>query len=113
MLKVERAEWVMHKLEELYPETPIPLDHKDSYTLLVAVLLSAQCTDARVNLITPVLFELADNPYDMAQRPADQHLARRTVRPELRRLFWMLAATSMWNSVRSDSGLRAGCPNKS
>lgn len=72
MLKAERAEWVMEKLEELYPETPIPLDHKDPYTLLVAVLLSAQCTDARVNQITPALFELADNPQDMALQPVDE-----------------------------------------
>ncbi len=71
MLKAERAEWVMHRLEELYPETPIPLDHKDPYTLLIAVLLSAQCTDARVNTVTPALFELADNPSDMAQRAAE------------------------------------------
>ncbi len=54
-------------LESLYPETPIPLDHKDNYTLLVAVLLSAQCTDKRVNLVTPELFEMADNPFDMAE----------------------------------------------
>jgi endonuclease III len=54
-------------LEALYPETPIPLQHRDAYTLLVAVLLSAQCTDERVNTVTPALFELADNPYDMAK----------------------------------------------
>lgn len=71
MLKAERAAWVMRELEELYPETPIPLDHTDSYTLLVAVLLSAQCTDARVNLITPLLWELADNPADMARQSVD------------------------------------------
>lgn len=53
-------------LDELYPETPVPLDHTDAYTLLVAVLLSAQCTDKRVNLTTPALFERADNPRDMA-----------------------------------------------
>lgn len=62
----------MHRLEELYPETPIPLDHKDPYTLLVAVLLSAQCTDERVNQITPALFELADNPQDMAQQAVEK-----------------------------------------
>lgn len=62
----------MRRLEELYPETPIPLDHKDAYTLLVAVLLSAQCTDVRVNLITPALFALADNPYDMAKVPVER-----------------------------------------
>lgn len=71
MLKAERAAWVMKRLEELYPETPIPLDHKDPYTLLVAVLLSAQCTDARVNTVTPKLFELADNPADMALQPVE------------------------------------------
>lgn len=71
MLKAERAAWVMERLEELYPETPIPLDHKDPYTLLVAVLLSAQCTDARVNTVTPALFELADNPADMAKQSVE------------------------------------------
>lgn len=71
MLKAERAKWVMEHLEDLYPETPIPLDHKGPFTLLVAVLLSAQCTDARVNLITPALFELADNPADMAQQKVE------------------------------------------
>ncbi len=60
-----RAMEIALLLEELYPETPIPLDHKDNYTLLVAVLLSAQCTDARVNTVTPSLWELADNPADM------------------------------------------------
>ena len=62
----------MDTLEKLYPETPIPLDHKDPYTLLVSVLLSAQCTDARVNTVTPSLFELADNPYDMMKVEVDQ-----------------------------------------
>ncbi|MCM8529869.1 MAG: endonuclease III [Lentisphaeraceae bacterium] len=66
MTKKQKAAEIHTILEELYPETPIPLDHKDPYTLLVAVLLSAQCTDARVNTITPALFELADNPKDMA-----------------------------------------------
>jgi len=60
-----RAEFVANKLEELYPKTPIPLDHKDAYTLLIAVLLSAQCTDARVNTITPLLFKKADTPKKM------------------------------------------------
>lgn len=59
-------------LDELYPTTPIPLDHKDPYTLLVAVLLSAQCTDERVNKVTPDLFELADNPFDMARQSVDE-----------------------------------------
>ena len=62
----------MSKLEELYPEVPIPLDHKDAYTLLVAVLLSAQCTDERVNLITPLLFKRADNPYDMVKLSVEE-----------------------------------------
>lgn len=63
--KKKRAEYILKKLEELYPETPIPLDHTDAYTLLIAVLLSAQCTDERVNKITPHLFAKADNPKDM------------------------------------------------
>ena len=67
MLKQERADFILRRLEELYPETPVPLDHKDPFTLLVAVLLSAQCTDVRVNLVTPGLFELADEPEGMAQ----------------------------------------------
>lgn len=65
MTKKEKAKYIVEELEKLYPETPIPLDHKDSYTLLISVLLSAQCTDKRVNLVTPALFRLADNPYDM------------------------------------------------
>lgn len=65
MRKKEAAEFVRIELEKLYPETPIPLDHSDAFTLLIAVLLSAQCTDARVNTITPILFKQANNPYDM------------------------------------------------
>lgn len=65
--KKQRANFVLSKLEELYPTTPIPLEHKDPYTLLVAVLLSAQCTDERVNKVTPFLFELADSPHAMVQ----------------------------------------------
>jgi len=65
MTKQEKVDFVIKTLNELYPEIPIPLDHKDPYTLLVAVLLSAQCTDVRVNQITPLLFAKADNPYDM------------------------------------------------
>ena len=65
MTKKEKAKYIVEELEKLYPKTPIPLDHKDSYTLLISVLLSAQCTDKRVNLVTPALFKLADNPYDM------------------------------------------------
>lgn len=67
MLKQERADFIRRRLQELYPETPVPLDHTDPFTLLVAVLLSAQCTDARVNLVTPGLFALADNPRAMSQ----------------------------------------------
>jgi len=65
MTKQEKVEFVINTLNELYPEIPIPLDHKDPYTLLIAVLMSAQSTDVRVNQITPLLFEKADNPYDM------------------------------------------------
>jgi endonuclease-3 len=67
MTKQESVEFVLESLEHLYPETPIPLDHKDHYTLLISVLLSAQCTDERVNKITPLLFAKADNPYDMVK----------------------------------------------
>ena len=67
MKKAEKATFVLNKLEELYPVTPIPLDHSDNFTLLIAVLLSAQCTDKRVNLITPGLFEKASNPRDMVK----------------------------------------------
>ena len=66
MNKAERFIYINKELEKLYPETPIPLDHHSTYTLLVAVLLSAQCTDVRVNQVTPELFSLADNPFDMA-----------------------------------------------
>jgi len=67
MTKKEKANHIAQILESLYPETPVPLDHSDPYTLLVAVLLSAQCTDARVNTVTPHLFKLADNPLDMTK----------------------------------------------
>lgn len=67
MKKEEKVQFVIDTLERLYPNPPIPLDHKDPYTLLIAVLLSAQCTDERVNKITPLLFEKADNPYDMVK----------------------------------------------
>jgi len=72
MTKSEKVAFVIKTLKELYPHPPIPLDHKDPYTLLVAVLLSAQSTDARVNLITPLLFEKADNPYDMIKLSAEE-----------------------------------------
>lgn len=79
MNKKERAAYVLHRLEELYPETPIPLDHTDPYTLLIAVLLSAQCTDARVNTVTPALFQLANNPHDMSRVPVEK--VRDIIRP--------------------------------
>jgi endonuclease-3 len=72
MTKQEKAAFVINKLEELYPETPIPLDHKDPYTLLIAVLLSAQSTDKGVNKITPILFNIADNPYDMIKLSVEE-----------------------------------------
>jgi endonuclease-3 len=65
MTKKEKGAYIVEELEKLYPETPVPLDHTDAYTLLIAVLLSAQCTDERVNKITPHLFKLAKTPYDM------------------------------------------------
>ncbi|MFT5421844.1 MAG: endonuclease-3 [Candidatus Endobugula sp.] len=72
MLKKQRADYILNTLEALYPNPAIPLDHKDPFTLLVAVLLSAQCTDARVNKITPALWQLADNPADMAKVPVEK-----------------------------------------
>lgn len=72
MKKKERVAFISQKLEELYPETPIPLDHSDPYTLLIAVLLSAQCTDERVNKITPFLFEKASDPFDMVKLSIDE-----------------------------------------
>jgi endonuclease-3 len=77
--KPERAGYVAQTLEVLYPDTPIPLDHKDAYTLLVAVVLSAQCTDKRVNLVTPELFALADTPQKMAKVPVAE--IQRIIRP--------------------------------
>ncbi|PSG88066.1 endonuclease III domain-containing protein [Aurantibacter aestuarii] len=67
MTKQEKVDFVINTLNDLYPEIPIPLDHKDPYTLLIAVLLSAQCTDVRVNQVTPLLFAKADNPHDMVK----------------------------------------------
>ena len=72
MTKNEKVTFVINTLNDLYPETPIPLNHKDPYTLLIAVLLSAQCTDERVNKITPLLFAKADNPYDMVKMSVEQ-----------------------------------------
>ncbi len=72
MTKNEKINFITETLNELYPNPPIPLDYKDAYTLLIAVLLSAQCTDVRVNKITPALFKLADNPKQMAKVSVDQ-----------------------------------------
>jgi len=71
MRKEERIAFIDRRLQELYPDPPVPLDHTDPYTLLIAVLLSAQCTDERVNQVTPALFDLADNPYDMAKESVE------------------------------------------
>ena len=79
MTKKEKVEFVIDKLEELYPQTPIPLDHTDAYTLLVAVLLSAQCTDKRVNTVTPDLFNLASTPQDMMKKDVEE--IREIIRP--------------------------------
>lgn len=72
MLKKDRADFVLKRLQQLYPAPPIPLQHVDPYTLLVAVLLSAQCTDARVNQVTPALFKLADNARAMTKVPVEK-----------------------------------------
>jgi len=72
MNKKEKVNFVIKTLKKLYPEVPIPLEHKDPYTLLIAVLLSAQSTDVRVNQITPILFEIADNPYDMVKLSVEE-----------------------------------------
>ena len=79
MIRSERATTVHVRLEELYPEVPIPLDHRDLYTLLVSVLLSAQCTDKMVNRVTPKLWELADNPFDMATQSVES--IRKIIQP--------------------------------
>ena len=79
MNKEERFIFINKELEKLYPETPIPLDHHSTYTLLIAVLLSAQCTDVRVNQVTPELFSLADNPFDMAMISTEK--IRKIIRP--------------------------------
>ncbi len=79
MRKQQRADHLLKRLEELYPETPIPLDHTSPYTLLIAVLLSAQCTDIRVNQVTPALFKLADTPEKMRHIPVEK--IREIIRP--------------------------------
>ncbi|MEM0518765.1 endonuclease III domain-containing protein [Aequorivita flava] len=72
MTKQEKVTFVIDTLNKIYPQIPVPLDHKDPYTLLIAVLLSAQSTDVRVNQITPILFEIADNPYDMVKLSVEE-----------------------------------------
>jgi endonuclease-3 len=79
MIRSERAKTVHVRLEELYPQVPIPLEHQDIYTLLVAVLLSAQCTDKMVNRVTPQLWALADNPFDMAKKSVES--IRKVIQP--------------------------------
>ena len=79
MKKEERFIYISEELQKLYPETPIPLDHDSIYTLLIAVLLSAQCTDVRVNQVTPELFKLANNPFDMSLVDPDE--IRKIIRP--------------------------------
>ena len=79
MLKAERVQHIRDTLARLYPETPIPLDHRNSFTLLIAVLLSAQCTDERVNQVTPALFDLAEDPFAMAK--VDVEKIREIIRP--------------------------------
>jgi endonuclease-3 len=77
--KTDKINFIIKTLEDLFPEVPVPLDHKDPYTLLIAVLLSAQSTDAGVNKITPILFKKADNPYDMIKLSVDE--IRDIIRP--------------------------------
>lgn len=79
MNKPQRIAYIGETLDTLYPQTPIPLDHQDPYTLLIAVLLSAQCTDVRVNQVTPALFALADNPQDMAEQSVEE--IKKIIRP--------------------------------
>lgn len=79
MTKKDKAKYIIEELEFLYPETPVPLDHTDAYTLLIAVLLSAQCTDERVNKITPLLFEKANNPFEMIKLSVEE--IRAIIRP--------------------------------
>ena len=95
MIKKARAAYVLQRLQELYPDPPIPLDHKDPYTLLIAVLLSAQCTDVRVNQITPTLFARADTPEAMLTGACGgdsrDHSALWTVADEVEGHRWSVA----------------------
>jgi len=79
MTKKEKVKYIVDELEKLFPETPIPLDHKDPYTLMIAVLLSAQCTDERVNKVTPLLFKRASTPAEMIQVSVEE--IRAIIRP--------------------------------
>ena len=79
MTKKEKVKYIIDELEKLYPETPIPLDHTDEYTLLIAVLLSAQCTDVRVNKVTPALFKMANTPSEMIKHTVEE--IKQIIRP--------------------------------
>ena len=79
MTKAEKVDFTIQTLQNIYPEIPVPLEHKDPYTLLIAVLMSAQCTDVRVNQVTPLLFAKADNPYDMVKLSVEQ--IKKIIRP--------------------------------
>jgi endonuclease-3 len=79
MTKQEKVKYIIDELEKLYPKTPIPLDHTDEYTLLIAVLLSAQCTDVRVNKVTPALFKMANTPSEMIKHTVEE--IKQIIRP--------------------------------
>ena len=79
MTKQEKVKYIIDELEKLYPDTPIPLDHTDEYTLLIAVLLSAQCTDVRVNKVTPALFKMANTPSEMIKHTVEE--IKQIIRP--------------------------------
>lgn len=79
MKESEKVDFIIETLERLYPQVPVPLHHQDAYTLLIAVLLSAQCTDMRVNQVTPHLFAKADNPYDMVRLSVEE--IKQIIRP--------------------------------
>ncbi len=94
----ERAAYVAQRLEELYPETPVPLDHTDAYTLLIAVLLSAQCTDKRVNMVTPHLFARADSPMAMvlmSVEEIDSYVRSCGLAPRKAQAIWKLSEILM------------------
>ena len=98
MTKKEKATYIINELEILFPETPIPLNHSDPYTLLIAVLLSAQCTDERVNKITPLLFEKGPTPFEMVKLSVEEIKA--IIRPcglspKKSQAIWNLSALSL------------------